>query len=70
MQQYDLPRPKNREPIRPMTEAMVVGVEIFATYVTADVIMRAMVKPSSASYGYTYTGSLAIRISMSKQSNY
>ena len=32
-----------------LTEAIVVGVDILATYVTAEVIMRAIVNPSSAS---------------------
>ena len=36
-----------------LCDAIVEGVEIFATYVTAEVIMRAMVKPSKASKGYT-----------------
>ena len=33
----------------PITLAMVVGVLILATYVTAEVIIRAMVNPSRAS---------------------
>ena len=32
-----------------LTEAIVVGVDILATYVTAEVIIRAIVNPSSAS---------------------
>lgn len=34
-----------------MTEAIVVGVEILATYVTAEVIISAIVRPSKASKG-------------------